>query len=242
MKAMILAAGLGSRLGQLTRDKPKALVEVGGQTLLERLILSLKETGYDEFLINTYHFADQVIHFLKEHSDFGLKILISDERPTLLDTGGAIWNARSFFSGKEPILVHNVDVVSAIDLRQFREEHIETQALVSLCIRDRKTNRKLLFDEEMRLTGWQNISSGQYKWVHEETIDHNSYAYSGIYYADPAFAKQIKLRGSFSIIDAWLDMAATYKLRGILDPSDHWYDLGTPERIAQAEKYLETIK
>ncbi len=235
---MILAAGLGSRLGQLTAERPKALVEVGGKALLERLIIRLKNSGYTSFLVNIHHFADQVIKFLAAHNNFGVHIEISDERNLLLDTGGALLHARSFFSGSNPILVHNVDVITEMDFFQLQDYHQNTKALATLCVRDRETSRKLIFNKQMELIGWRNSLDGSVKWVSVGDNAADGYAYSGIYMVSPQFVNHIRQQGKFSIIDTWLDMATQHRIMAFKDNSNVWFDVGTQERIQKAEAYL----
>ena len=151
MKAMIFAAGLGTRLKPLTDNKPKALVEVGGKTMLELVILKLKEAGFNEIVINIHHFGQQIIDYLKANNNFGLTIHISDERDYLLDTGGGIKKATPFLMGNEPFLEHNVDIFSNVDLRQLYENHLKSGATATLLVSQRKTARYLLFNKENKL-------------------------------------------------------------------------------------------
>ena len=163
MKAMIFAAGLGTRLKPLTDNKPKALVEVGGKTMLELVILKLKEAGFNEIVINIHHFGQQIIDYLKANNNFGLTIHISDERDYLLDTGGGIKKATPFLMGNEPFLVHNVDIFSNVDLRQLYENHLKSGATATLLVSQRKTARYLLFNKENKLCGWHNNETGEVK-------------------------------------------------------------------------------
>lgn len=238
MKAFILAAGLGTRLGSLTADKPKALVEVNGKSMLENLLMHLKSQGIQQFLINVHHFAEKVIQHVKENNNFGVDVAFSDESRELLDTGGAILKAADFFKGDEIILVHNVDVASGINLAELESYHKQKNALVTLCIRKRDSGRALLFDEKMQLGGWANLAQNDYKWVNKPMITLESFAYSGIYLAQSEFAKKLPFEGRFSIIDAWLKMAKTERIIGFEDFSDYWFDIGTMEKIAAAEKYF----
>lgn len=241
MKAMILAAGLGTRLGPLTEDKPKALVSFAGKPMLESLILRLKEQGFDKILINVHHHAEQVILFVKEHGSFGLDIRFSHEKDELLDTGGAIAFAADFFQGSEPVLIHNVDVYSDIDFRKLIDYHIQKQSIATLMVRDRETCRKLLFDHDLQLRGWENRKTGEKRWTEKPMKDIISLAYSGIYVACPGFAENLPFRGAFSIIDAWLKMASRYPICGWIDKDSRWYDLGSPERIKKAEEGLSFL-
>ena len=157
MKAMIFAAGLGTRLRPLTDNMPKALVPVAGKPMLERVILKLKESGFNDITINIHHFGDQIIDFLRVHNNFGAEIHISDERDMLLDTGGGIKKARPFLDGNEPFLVHNADILSEVDLRSFYRHHLESKAKATLLVSERQTSRYLLFDKEHNLHGLTNL-------------------------------------------------------------------------------------
>lgn len=239
MKAMILAAGLGTRLGEFTLEKPKALVEINGVTMLEGLITRLKEQGISEFLINIHHHGEQIIDFLKKKENFGVEISISDERYELLDTGGAVKKAAAFFKGHEPVLVHNVDVYSEINLNSLLEYRHEMNSLVALCVRKRVSGRALMFSDKMQLVGWVNQEERIKKWVKKPVTNYETYAYSGVFLAHPQFAAKIPFEGKFSIIDCWLEMAKTNKISGYFDESPAWFDFGTKEKIKAAEQYLQ---
>ncbi|MGB1243748.1 MAG: sugar phosphate nucleotidyltransferase, partial [Chitinophagales bacterium] len=162
MKAMIFAAGLGTRLRPLTNDKPKALVEVNGKPLLEIVILQLKRYGFRDIVVNVHYFAKQIIRFLEAKNNFGIHIQISDESDLLLETGGGLQKAKHFLcSDDEPFLVHNVDILSDINLKALYQSHLEGSPLATLVVRNRKTSRYLLFDETNRLCGWKNVKTGE---------------------------------------------------------------------------------
>jgi NDP-sugar pyrophosphorylase family protein len=238
MKAFILAAGLGSRLGEYTTDKPKALVCLNGKEILGLLINKLKKIGFDHFLVNIHHHGQLIIDYLNENNNFGVQIQISDERAELLDTGGAIQKARGFFKGNEPVLVHNVDIVSDVNLTALLSTHNYNKSLATLCVRNRETDRKLVFNNEMILKGWMNNKTNEFKWVKSPIKNYNSYAYSGVYFASPVLPDLIEFNGKFSIIDAWLSLGRSNLIKGFLDSSENWFDLGTPERLKIAERYL----
>ncbi|NOX84367.1 MAG: NTP transferase domain-containing protein [Chlorobi bacterium] len=242
MKAIILAAGLGTRMGEVTRDKPKALVQVNGVPMLGLLIERLKKQGIKKFMVNVHHFGDQVINYIEKNGRFGVDISVSDERNELLDTGGAILKARDFFHGDEHVLVHNVDVLSDVNLIKLLNDHQNSDALASLVVRKRKSGRALLFDGDMQLTGWADLENKKYKWVNVPVEDFETFAYSGIYLATPSFAEKLPFTGCFSIIDALLKMAKTERIIGWPDASPVWFDLGTKEKIIAAEKYLKSNK
>jgi len=240
MKAMIFAAGLGSRLYPLTRDKPKALVEVAGKTLLRRAIEKVRDSGYNELVINVHHFGDQIISYLEANDNFGLSITISDEREELLDTGGGILKAAEWLDGNEPFLVYNVDVVSDIDLSLFRKYHLEKGGVATLAVRDRSTARYLAFDESLQLTGWKNIQTGE-EILSGENLGCNLLAFSGIQLIEPQIFKLITETGTFPIIQLYLRLAVNQAIYGYKDPSSIWMDLGKPQQIIAAEKYLNGI-
>ncbi|MDR2853752.1 MAG: NTP transferase domain-containing protein, partial [Prevotellaceae bacterium] len=156
-KALIFAAGLGTRLQPFTNTMPKALVPIGGKPLLEHIILKLKHSGFDEIIINIHHFGEQIIDFLQNKNHFGIRIEISDERDILLNTGGGIRKTQWFFNDNAPFLVHNVDILSNIDLRNLYDNHLKNSALATLAVSERATQRYFLFDTQNTLHGWTNV-------------------------------------------------------------------------------------
>ncbi|NOY50696.1 MAG: NTP transferase domain-containing protein [Chlorobi bacterium] len=240
MKAFILAAGLGSRLKALTDKKPKALVEVNGSFMLERLINRLKSIGINEIMINVHHHSNLIKEYINSKDWDDLTIGISDESDMLLDTGGAIKHAASFFDGDENVLVHNVDVLSNLDLRELEGFHTDNKNLVSLCVRERDSSRKLIFGSKNELIGWTNTRTDDFKWVKDKYSESGKQlAYSGIYLASADFAKKMISSGKFSIIDEWLQLAAKENIRAFEETSSYWFDLGTEERIRTAGEFLE---
>ena len=234
---MIFAAGLGTRLYPLTLDRPKALVEIAGKTLLQIVIEKLIREGYHDLVVNIHHFGDQIVDFLEANHNFGVKISVSDERGQLLDTGGGILKAASFLSGDEPFLVYNVDVLSDIDLKFFRKYHTERGGLATLAVRDRKTSRYLAFDKSMQLSGWKNTKTGE-EIVSRTMQNCNLLAFSGIQFVEPAIFRMITETGSFPLIPLYLRLAANYPIYGYRDHSSLWMDLGKPDQIIEAEKLI----
>ena len=234
---MIFAAGLGTRLFPLTSDRPKALVEVAGKTLLQRAIEKVSSAGYNDLIINVHHFGDQIVKFLDQNNNFGLSISISDERDQLLDTGGGILKAAQWLDGDEPFLVYNVDVLSNIDLSLFRKYHQDRGGLATLAVRNRQTARFFVFDESMQLAGWQNIKSGE-EIISRDCSDISLLAFSGIQLIEPKIFNLITETGSFSIIPLYLRLSAVHQIFGYLDNSSLWMDLGKPDQIREAENYL----
>jgi NDP-sugar pyrophosphorylase family protein len=230
MKAMIFAAGLGTRLLPLTEKTPKALVKTGGKTLLENVIGHLKKTGIEEIIINVHHFADQVVDYLSENHNFGLDITISDERQMLLETGGGLNKAGWFFNDDQPFLVYNVDVLSDLDLMQVIAFHEDSKALATLVVRDRPTSRYFLFDDNNRLCGWTNKSTGAVRMSVATKKELSPLAFSGIQVISPRIFPLISETGKFSITDLYLRLAATEKIVGYVDNSSLWKDLGRVDR------------
>lgn len=239
---MILAAGLGTRLGNLTSEKPKALVEINGVTMLESLVERLKKQGIQQVLINIHHHGQQVIDFVQQKENFGIEISFSDERNELLDTGGAIKKAAYFFEGKEPVLVHNVDIYSEINLKNLLNYHHQMNSHATLCVRRRASGRVLIFGDENQLAGWANLDECLYKWVKEPLYLFEGFAYNGVFLAEPQFAADMPFEGKFSIIDCWLEMAKTRKINAYYDESPAWFDFGTAAKIKAAEHYLQSKK
>ena len=233
MKAFIFAAGLGTRLRPLTLDKPKALVEVGGKTMLERTINTLKDAGFSDFVVNVHHFADKIESYLAENDNFGCNISISDERALLLDTGGAVAAARRLL-GDEPFLIHNVDIMSNLDIRGFVDEGLDG-ALARLVVSDRPSSRKLLFDEDDCLCGWLNVKTGEVRGPAAETpeIVRNILAFSGIHIISPeVFDLMASWPAKFSIIDFYLATCATHRIVSHIPANFKLQDMGTPEAVA----------
>jgi NDP-sugar pyrophosphorylase family protein len=237
MKAMIFAAGLGTRLRPLTDNKPKALVEVAGKTLLQRAIEKVSDAGFDEIVVNIHHFGGQIIDFLKKNDNFGLDIRISDERGELLDTGGGILKARQLLEGLEPFLVYNVDVLCSLDLKKLLEWHRKHKALATLVVRKRETARYLLFDKEMQLSGWTNSKTGEIKMA-RQTPEVGKFAFSGIHIIEPSIFPLITETGKFPIIPMYLRLAAQNAVYGFEDTSGLWMDLGKPGQLKVAEEML----
>ncbi len=235
MKAMIFAAGLGTRLQPLTNDKPKALVQVNGKTLLETAINKIIHAGINEIIINVHHFAQQVTDFVNENDKFGIDIHFSDESEELLDTGGGLKKASWFLKGGEPFLVYNVDILSDIDLRHLINHHKKNEALVTLAVRKRQTSRYLLFDRGFALCGWQNAKTGEKK-IPVAKPDLKPFAFSGIHIIEPAIFDLMTESGRFSIIDVYLKLAKEHRILGYDHSRTRWLDLGRVENLKEAEK------
>jgi len=243
MKAMILAAGLGTRLRPLTDDRPKALVEVAGRTMLEIALTRLRDFGIQEVIVNVHHFADLVIVYLKAKNDFGMRIEISRE-DTLLDTGGGLKKAAWFFLEDsnlidEPFVLHNVDVVSTIDLRRMVQFHTEHQALATLAVQDRETSRYLLFDEHLQLCGRRAGRDGDAELVRPSPRT-EALAFSGIHVISPRLLEMMGEKAAFSIISTYLRLAAQgERILAFRADEYYWRDLGKPESVERAALDIE---
>lgn len=246
MKAMILAAGLGTRLRPLTDDRPKALVEINGRTLLDFTLSRLRSFGVREVVINVYHFADMIVEYLKANDNFGMRIEVSREE-ALLDTGGGLKKAAYFFVGtssrpEEPLIVHNVDVLSTIDLRRMLQFHTEHQALATLAVQDRKTSRYLLFDDLLQLCG-RRVGGQEPELVRPlptgSSLQACALAFSGIHVISPRLLAMMHEEGAFSIITTYLRLAAQEEIVAFRADQYYWRDLGKPENVAQAAEDLK---
>ena len=239
MKAMIFAAGLGTRMRPLTEHIPKALIPIGGKPLLEIVIQQLIGFGYDEIVVNVHYHAQQIIDFLALKDNFGITIHISDESETLLDTGGGLLKAAKFLSGDHPFLVCNVDVLSDIDLAGLRQAHSlhPQNPLATLAVRQRSSERYLLFDEENLLCGWQNIRTGETRMV-KDSPNIQQWAFSGIQIIDPKLLDLITQKGVFSLIEVYLQLAKHYPIAAYDHTTGHWIDVGRPQAIGKAEEIL----
>ncbi len=239
---MIFAAGLGTRLRPLTDHTPKALVSVAGKPMLERVILRLKDAGFNDITINIHHFGEQIIEFLRANNDFGITIHISDERAMLLDTGGGIKKARPFLESNEPFLVHNADILSDINLTELYRHHQKSNAEATLLVSQRQTSRYLLLDDTNRLHGWINKSTGETK-PEGLTFQEGQYkemAFGGIHVISPSlfhYMENGEWAGKFSIIPIYLSVCETARIQGYPLQNCRWFDIGKPETLAKAEKY-----
>lgn len=242
MNALILAAGLGTRLGELTSDRPKALVEVCGRTMLEHQLRHLSAAGFDRFVINIHHFAPKVKAFLEERQNFGLDIRLSDETDLLLDTGGGIRKAMRLFAGEQPVLVHNVDIFSSVDLKALYNGHIESGADSTLLVAQRSTSRYLYFDTSGMLCGWSNEKTGQVRSPYPG-FDKSRFtpcAFQGIHVLSQTLLPLLDAipEPKFSITDFYVDNAARLRLRSVLSDSGNWVDAGKPETLERASQII----
>lgn len=242
MKALILAAGLGTRLKPLTDEMPKALIPIAGKPLLEHIILKLKFYGINDIIINIHHFGEQIISFIKQNNGFGLSVEFSDERDCLLNTGGAIKKAISYFDEKEPFLVHNVDILSNVDLNDLFENHKNNGSLVTLFVNQRSSTRYLLFNKNEKLCGWKNEKTGEIRsgvsGLNESLC--GKYAFNGIHVISPAiFNFMESWKGAFSIIDFYLSVMNRIPIKAYNPQNVNVMDVGKIEFLDEAQLFLK---
>lgn len=237
MKALIFAAGKGTRLKPFTDHHPKALALVNEVPLLERNIKYLQSFGINDFVINIFHFGEQIVEFLKKNDNFGAKIEISDEKEELLETGGGLVFARKFLDFEEDFLIMNADILTDLDLNSFVSHHKERKDFATLAVSDRVSSRKLLFNEDLVLRGWLNVQTGEQR-LAEFNKGFKPLAFSGIHCINPRIFDKIKRKGNFSIMEEYLDLMHTEEIHGYQHDA-HLIDVGRPESVTEAEKIFE---
>ncbi len=237
MKALIFAAGKGTRLKPFTDHHPKALALVNEVPLLERNIKYLQSFGINDFVINIFHFGEQIVEFLKKNDNFGAKIEISDEKEELLETGGGLVFARKFLDFDEDFLIMNADILTDLDLNSFVSHHKERKDFATLAVSDRVSSRKLLFNEDLVLRGWLNVQTGEQR-LAEFNKGFKPLAFSGIHCINPRIFDKIKKKGNFSIMEEYLDLMHTEEIHGYQHDA-HLIDVGRPESVTEAEKIFK---
>lgn len=237
MKAMIFAAGLGTRLKPFTDHNPKAMAIVNGQTLLERNIRFLQQAGIKEVIVNVHHFAEKIVSLLHDHDGFGSNITISDETGELLETGGGLQKAAPYFAGESDFVVMNADVLTNLKLDAMIRAHHQSGAMATLAVMDRPSSRQLLFDDNMTLCGWKNNATGEQKMPRIAPYT-SPFAFSGIQIISAALLNDIPFTGKFSMIDVYLYHAAKNVVKGHNHTGDVFIDVGKPESIEKASVYF----
>jgi NDP-sugar pyrophosphorylase family protein len=235
MRAMIFSAGLGTRFKPWTNSHPKALAIVNGKSLLQRNIEYLQKYGITQVVVNVHHFADQVIAAIEKNNGWGSNIMISDERDELLETGGGLLKARDLLQDGEPFITLNADFLTDLDLNNLLAFHKNKNALISFAITDRKTSRYFLFDEDNRLCGWRNVSTGEER-IAVPKNDLKEMAYSCVVVFQPEIFDLIPQSGKFSLVDTYLSLAADHLIYGYDHSGDKLVDVGKPESVTVAEK------
>jgi MurNAc alpha-1-phosphate uridylyltransferase len=237
MKALIFAAGKGTRLKPFTDHHPKALALVNEIPLLERNIRYLQSFGINDFVINVYHFGQQIVDFLKINNNFGAKIVISDEKEELLETGGGLLFARKHLDNQEDFLIFNADILTDLNINDLVKFHQEKKDFATLAVSDRVSSRKLLFNEEMVLRGWLNVQTGEQR-LAEFNKGFKPLAFSGIHCINPKIFDKIKRTGKFSIMEEYLDLMHTEEIHGFLHNAQ-LIDVGRHESVIEAEKIFK---
>lgn len=237
MKALIFAAGKGTRLKPFTDHHPKALAKVNSVPLLERNIKYLQRYGINDFVINVFHFGEQIVQFLKENNNFGAEIEISDEKDQLLETGGGLVFARKFLDFGDDFLILNADILTDLNITEFVKYHQEKKDFATLAVSDRKSSRKLLFNPEMILRGWVNIETGEQR-LAEFNKGFKPLAFSGIHCINPRIFDKIKRTGKFSIMEEYLDLMHTETIHGY-EHQAKLIDVGRPESVLEAEYHFK---
>lgn len=234
MKAMIFAAGLGTRLKPFTDHAPKALAEVNGRSLLEHNVRYLQRAGIYEVIINVHHFADQIIEAIEDNDGYGSEIAISDETDMLLETGGGLKKAAHYFAGEADLVVMNVDILTNLDLVKMIDNHTASSSLATLAVMQRESSRQLLFDSTMQLCGWQNNNSGEQK-IARNITGTTPYSFSGVQIVSGRLLQDIPFEGKFSMIDVYLYHAAKNTVKGYDHTGNLFIDVGKPGSVEQAE-------
>jgi NDP-sugar pyrophosphorylase family protein len=236
MKAMIMAAGLGTRLKPFTENHPKALYIYEGKTLLQHALEHLEKYGIKDIIVNVHHFASQIIEYIELNNNFGLNISFSDESDALLETGGGLLKARWFFGKDDDFVLRNVDIISDLNLWEMTSCHQKNRALATLAMRTRQTSRYLLFDQENRLAGWENLKTGEQilcgsagrDGTDDQEIEITKrLAFSGIHVINAQIFELIREKGKFSMTDLYLRLARTRKILGFEEQGSLWLDVGS---------------
>lgn len=243
MKAMIFAAGLGTRLKPLTDTIPKALVPIGGKPLLAHVVEKLKDAGAEEIMINVHHFPDQIIEYVRSQRNFGIRIEFSDERDDLLETGGGVRKAAYFFDDGKPFLAHNVDILSNLKIKELYEYHLKSHSLATLVVSERVTSRYLLFDDNLYLKGWMNEKTGELRPAGFGRPElYRKLAFSGIQVLSTEVFELMKDFGErFSIVDFYLSWVHSQAIKAFIPDDFQMIDVGKLDVLDEAEKFYQTL-
>jgi N-acetyl-alpha-D-muramate 1-phosphate uridylyltransferase len=236
MKAMIFAAGLGKRLGKITENIPKALVDINGKSALQMAVEKCSAHGFNDIMINVHHFADMVEDEVRKLNKMGFSISVSDERNKLLENGGGLYKARDFFD-KTPFLLYNVDIISDLDLSALYRLHIDKKGLATLAVRHRPGNRFVLIDKEGQMRGWRNISTGEQILAGAGEEGLSEIAFSSMHIVEPEIFKYMN-EGVYSMIALYLKLAAEHNIYTLKHDEGYWVDMGTPESLEYVRKLL----
>ncbi len=238
MNALIFAAGMGTRLKEVTKDKPKALVEVNGKPMLWHAIQKLTSAGVQKIVVNVHHHAQKIEEYLSQLQFEGVEIIVSNEEDELLETGGGLLKAAPLFNKDEPIILYNADVVTGINLRDMIEYHTKHGGIATLMVKQRETSRYFLFDEQMRLSGWENVKTRE-QIVTRPSQHMSSYAFSGIHIVNPELLTMMGEVRKFSIVQGYLEISEEKQIFGWKDWSEYWFDIGTPEKLVVVNDFFK---
>ena len=236
MKAMIFAAGLGTRMGEMTRTRPKALADINGRTMLELTAEKLVRAGFDDLIVNIHHHPEQMLEEIDKLREQGYRITVSDESDELLDTAGGLYRARNFF-GTEPFLAHNVDEFTDLDIAGMYRQHVESGALATLAVRHRPGNRQLLVDAAGRLRGWRNNATKEEIITVESNRKLEEVGFSGIQVLSPAIFELMQ-EGIYSLTSLYLMLAGKHLIMTCLHDYGYWFDCGTPQNLEKIRAQL----
>lgn len=235
MQAMIFAAGLGTRFKPWTNNHPKALAIINGKSLLQRNVEFLQEYGIVDVIVNVHHFADQIISAVEENNGWGSKIIISDERNEVLETGGGLMKARSLFKSDEPFITMNADILTDLSIEKMLSFHSAHQSDITLAISNRISSRRFLWDRENRLSGWENEKTNENKITRAVPVV-KSMAFNCVAVFQPGIFEEIQQRGKFSLTETFLSLSSTHQIMGFEQINGKFIDVGKPESVAVAEK------
>lgn len=237
MKAMILAAGKGTRLGTITQSIPKALIDINGKSVLQRAVEKCTEAGFGDIIVNVHHFADMMEEEVRNLNRMGFRITVSDEREILLETGGGLFKARNFFD-TDPFLLYNADIITDLPIDKMLAFHLRHRGLATLAVRNRKGNRFFLVNDEGRLRGWCNRSTGERIITGPEKEQLSETAFSGLHIIDPEIFKNMK-EGIYTMTDLYLRLSGSYPIFTFTHDTGYWADIGTPESLREVRRFLK---
>ncbi len=236
MKAMIFAAGMGTRLGRITQNIPKALIDLNGKTALHHAVEKCHDFGFDDIIINVHYLADMVLEEVRKLKKMGYRIEVSDETGGLLETGGGLYKARDFFDSA-PFLIYNVDIISSFDISALYKYHLMKKGLATLAVRHRPGNRFYLIDDEGIIRGWRNSATGEQILTGKESSSLSEIAFSSMHIVDPEVFNYMT-DGVYTMTDLYLRLAPEFNIFTLLDDSGYWVDIGTPENLDKAREIL----
>jgi NDP-sugar pyrophosphorylase family protein len=238
MKAMIFAAGLGTRLGKITKDIPKALIDISGKSVLHRTVEKCSDSGFGDIIVNVHHFAERVVEEVFRLQKLGYTISVSDERESLLDTGGGLFKASHFFD-KKPFLIYNADIVSDLSLRELYKFHLLKKGLATLAVRNRPATRVYLVDDSGRIRGWKNRSTGEQIIAGDPSGSFSEIAFSGIHIVEPEIFNYL-YDGVYSLTTLYLNLAKEHEIYTYREDKGFWFDIGTPENLDEVRNYFRS--